>query len=35
MTKPLRLLLAHLLREFSKDKINRDVSVFIDVNGLD
>ena len=35
MTRPLRLLLAHLLREFSKDKINRDVSAFIDVNGFE
>ena len=35
LTRPLRLLLAHLLREFSKDKINRDVSAFIDVNGFE
>ena len=35
MTKPLRLLLAHLLRQFSKDKANRGVSAFIDVNGYD
>ena len=35
MTKPLRLLLAHLLREFSKDKQNRGVSAFIDVNGFE
>jgi len=35
MTKPLRLLLAHLLREFSKDKENRGVSAYIDVNGFD
>ena len=35
MTKPLRLLLAHLLREFSKDKGNRGVSAFIDVNGFE
>ena len=35
MTRPMRLLLAHLLREFSKDKINRDVSAFIDVNGFE
>ena len=35
LTKSLRLLLAHMLREFSKDKINRDVSAFIDVNGFD
>ena len=35
LTKQLRLLLAHLLRQFSKDKINRDVSAYIDVNGFD
>ena len=35
MSKDLRLLLAHLLREFSKDKGNRAVSAFIDVNGFD
>ena len=35
MTKNLRLLLSHLLREFSKDKINRGVSAFVDVNGYD
>ena len=35
MTKNLRLLLAHLLREFSKDKANRGVSAYIDVNGYE
>ncbi len=35
MTKQLRLLLAHLLRQFSQDKLNRGVSAFIDVNGFD
>ena len=35
MTRQLRLLLAHLLRQFSKDKLNRGVSAFIDVNGYD
>ena len=35
MTRSLRLLLAHLLREFSKDKQNRGVSAFIDVNGFE
>ena len=35
MTKPLRLLLAHLLRQFSQDKQNRGVSAYIDVNGFD
>ena len=35
MTKNLRLLLAHLLRQFSKDKQNRGVTAFIDVNGFE
>jgi len=35
MTKNKRLLLAHLLRQFSKDKVNRGVSAFVDVNGYD
>ena len=35
MTKPLRLLLACLLRQFSKDKDNRGVSAFVDVNGFE
>ena len=35
MTKKLRLLLAHLLRQFSLDKENRGVSAYIDVNGFD
>ena len=35
MSKPLRLLLAHLLRQFSADRENRGVSAFIDVNGYD
>ncbi len=35
MTRNLRLLLAHLLREFSKDKLNRGINAFIDVNGYD
>ena len=35
MTRPLRFLLAHLLREFSKDKANRGVSAFVDVNGFE
>lgn len=30
-----RLLLAHLLRQFSQDKANRGISVFADVNGYD
>ena len=35
MTRPLRQLLAYLLRQFSKDKANRGVSAFVDVNGFD
>ena len=35
MTKNLRLLIAHLLREFSKDNTNRNVSAFIDINGFE
>ena len=35
MTKSLRQLLAHLLREFSKDKTNRSVSAFVDINGFE
>ena len=35
MTRNLRLLLAHLLREFSKDKANRGINAFIDVNGYE
>ena len=35
MTRPLRALVAHLLREFSKDGSNRGISVFADVNGME
>lgn len=35
MTNNLRALLAHLLRQFSKDKENRGVCAFIDINGFD
>jgi primosomal protein N' (replication factor Y) len=35
MTKPLRQLLAHLLRQFSKDGANRNISAFVDTNGTD
>ena len=35
MTKRMRFLLAHLLREFARDGQNRGVSAFIDVNGFD
>ena len=35
MTKPLRELIAHLLRQFSQDKENRGVSAFADVNGFE
>ena len=33
MTRPLRTLVAHLLRQFAQDKENRGVSAFADVNG--
>ena len=29
------VVLAHLLREFSKDNTNRNVSAFIDINGFE
>ena len=35
LTRQLRLLIAHLLRQFSQDKLNRGVSAFADVNGFD
>lgn len=35
MTKTLRGLIAHILRQFSMDKENRGVSAFVDVNGYD
>ncbi len=35
MTKPLRRLLCHLLRQFSQDRENRGISAFIDINGFD
>ena len=35
MTKQLRFLIAHLLRQFSKDNTNRGVSAFADVNGFE
>ena len=35
LDKPLRLLLAHLLRQFAQDGENRGVSAFVDVNGYD
>ena len=35
MTKNMRSLLAHLLRQFSKDNTNRSVSAFIDINGFE
>ena len=34
-SKNLRFLIAHLLRQFAKDSLNRGVSAFVDVNGLD
>ena len=35
MSRQLRLLLAHLLRQFSQDKLNRGVNAFADINGYD
>ena len=35
MSRKLRALTAHLLRQFSQDKLNRKVIAFADVNGLD
>jgi primosomal protein N' (replication factor Y) len=35
LDKPLRELIAHLLRQFAKDGENRGVSAFADVNGYD
>ena len=35
MNKPLRQLLAHLLRQFAQDQSNRGVTAFADVNGYD
>ena len=35
MTRPLRLLLAELLRQFAQDKENRGISAYVDVNGFD
>jgi primosomal protein N' (replication factor Y) len=34
-SKQLRLLLEHILRQFSKDKENRGVSAFVDVNAME
>jgi primosomal protein N' len=35
MTRQLRFLLAHLLRQFAADKDTRGVTAFIDINGYD
>ena len=35
MTKSLRQLLAHLLRQFAKDNENRGVNAYIDINGFE
>ena len=35
MTRPLRALLGHILRQFMKDGGNRGVSAFVDINGYD
>ena len=35
MDRPLRLLLAHLLRQFAKDKANRGISAYADINAYE
>ena len=35
MSRPLRQLIAHLLREFAKDSTNRGINAFADVNGFE
>jgi primosomal protein N' (replication factor Y) len=35
MSRNLRLLVAHLLRQFAKDKLNRGVSAYADLNGFE
>ena len=35
LNQPLRMLLGHLLRQFSQDRENRKVSAFIDINGFE
>ena len=35
LNQPVRLLLGHLLRQFSQDRENRNVSAFIDINGFE
>ena len=35
LNQPVRVLLGHLLRQFSLDRENRNVSAFIDINGFD
>ena len=35
LSRQLRLLIAHLLRQFSKDSANRGVTAFVDVNGFE
>ena len=35
LTKPLRALIGHLLRQFARDPQNRGISAFADVNGYD
>ena len=35
MDRQMRLLIAHLLRQFSRDKLNRGVTAFADVNGFE
>ena len=35
LNQPVRVLLGHLLRQFSQDRENRNVSAFIDINGFE
>ena len=35
MTRPLRALLAHMLRQFSQDRQNKGITAFVDTNGYD
>ncbi len=35
LTQKLRLLIAHLLRQFSQDRENRGISAYVDVNGFE
>jgi len=35
MDKPMRTLVAHMLRQFAADKANRGISAFADINGFE